>query len=261
MPLAARSARAARASPAAHGNPRTPSAPAASRASIAPREIFGSDKLSARTSVQNEAIYVVIPLRVDRSICGMQAVLRISFPVERNRPTPPGPDRVVPLALPPGEGDHLFLFGCQWQPSQPLFTAGGRPLHPRCGLRPRKPGCSTGLRPTCGGRVWDARQGIPTLRRNPIRLVGLVPPEIGISRSCKAQAAHPECHGPVYAGVSAASVISALTSRRGHRNLKRRWIGLGPGGPPRRAWTGESCRCRTWGTGRRRGSPSRTGRR
>src|SRR5487761_620112 len=32
-------------------------------------------------------------------------------------------------------------------------------------------------------RVLDARQGIPTLRRNPIRLVGLVPPEIGIPRS------------------------------------------------------------------------------
>ena len=182
MPLAARSARAARASPAAHGNPRTPSAPAASRASIVPREIFGSDKLSARTSVQNEPIYVVIPLRVDRSICGMQAVLRISFTVERNRPTPPGPDRVIPLALPPGEGDHLFLFGCL-APFPPLFAAGGRP-------------------PT------------PTLRRNPLRLVGLVPPEIGIPRSCKAQAAHPECHGPVYAGVRAASVICALTSPR-----------------------------------------------
>jgi len=141
-----------RASPAAHGNPRTPSAPAASRASIAPREIFGSDKLSAGTSVQNEPIYVVIPLRVDRSICGMQAVLRISFTVERNRPTPPGPDRVVPLALPPGEGDHLFLFGCQWQPSQPLFTVGDDCLlrgdGPHTPMRPSaaKPACSTGLR-------------------------------------------------------------------------------------------------------------------
>lgn len=139
--------------------------------------------------------------------------------------------------------------------------AHGPPPHFGSGLRPRKAGCSTGLRPTCGDRVLDARQGLPTLRRNPIRLVGLVPPEIGIPRSCKAQAAHPECHGPVYAGVSASSVISALTSRPGHRNLKRRWIGLAQGGPRRRAWTAESCRCRTWGTGRRRGSPSRTGRR
>jgi hypothetical protein len=72
---------------------------------IALREIFGRPKLSAETSVQNDPIYVVIPLRVDRAICGMPAALRISF-LERNRPTPPGPDRVVPLALPPGEGDH-----------------------------------------------------------------------------------------------------------------------------------------------------------
>jgi hypothetical protein len=110
IPLTVRSGAAGRDRNRASRTP-DPSATAASRVSRTPREIFGCGKLSAETSVQNRAIYVVIPLRVDRSICGMPAALRISFTVERNRPTPPGPDRLVPLALPPGEGDPKLPVG------------------------------------------------------------------------------------------------------------------------------------------------------
>ena len=47
----------------------------------------------------------------------------------------------------------------------------------------------------------------------------------------------------------------------GARGLRWRRLGGCLGGPRRRAWIAGSCRCRTWGTGRRRGSRSRRGRR
>jgi len=41
----------------------------------------------------------------------------------RARPTPPGPDRVVPLALPPARGTLPTLFGRLRQPSRSLVRA------------------------------------------------------------------------------------------------------------------------------------------
>ena len=107
IPLTARNARPARRLLNRARHPRTPSAPAARRASIAPPEIFGSDKLSAGTSVQNEPIYVVIPLRVDRSICGMHAALRDKLYCRTEPAYPPRAGPCVPPSLsPPARGGH-----------------------------------------------------------------------------------------------------------------------------------------------------------
>ena len=117
-----------------------PCAPRVSRARIAPREIFGSGKVSAGTSVQSEPIYVVIPLRVDRSICGMHAALRDKLycrtePAYPPRAGPCGP----PRSPPPGEGDHYFRPRTLRAASRPVFTVGatrGRPPHPRLSASP-----------------------------------------------------------------------------------------------------------------------------
>src|SRR6185437_3195687 len=70
--------------------------------------------------------------------------------VERARPTPPGPDRVVPLALPPRRGGPLTpLFSELRSLSRSLFAVGGRPpTAPECALRARVACCArcAGLR-------------------------------------------------------------------------------------------------------------------
>src|SRR3984893_9034945 len=108
IPLTARNGRPARRVLNRARHPRPPSAPAARRASIAPAEISGSDKLSAGTSVQNEPIYVVIPLRVDRAICGMQAASRISFSCRTEPAYPPRAGPCGPPRSPPRRGGPLI---------------------------------------------------------------------------------------------------------------------------------------------------------
>jgi hypothetical protein len=123
-----------------------------------PREIFALSKHSAGTSVQEEPIYVVIPLRVDG--CPYAACGRTwrSFIVKRTRPTPPGPDRVVPLALPPGEGDHnpassvsLAHFPALFSVERVSVVRANGPHAPECGLRPREAGSGPLACPRGGG--------------------------------------------------------------------------------------------------------------
>jgi hypothetical protein len=129
IPLTARNARPAGRLLNRARHPRTPSAPAARRASIAPPEIFGSDKLSAGTSVQNEPIYVVIPLRVDRSICGMQAALRISFTVETEPAYPPRAGPCGPPRSPPRRGGPLIPVRLPLATFPGLVCCGGTTPH------------------------------------------------------------------------------------------------------------------------------------
>ena len=111
-----------------------PCAPRVSRARIAPREIFGSGKVSAGTSVQSEPIYVVIPLRVDRSICGMHAALRDKLYCRTEPAYPPRAGPCGPPRSPPRRGGSLFPRPRTLPAaSRPVFTVGddrGRPPHP-----------------------------------------------------------------------------------------------------------------------------------
>ncbi len=136
-----------------------PCAPGASRARIAPREIFGSGKVSAGTSVQSEPIYVVIPLRVDRSICGMHAALRDKLYCRTEPAYPPRAGPCGPPRSPPRRGGSLFSvrgpFGPPPGPCSLWGTTRGRPPPPGCRLRRAK----------AWSRPRSQRPSIPALPR------------------------------------------------------------------------------------------------
>ena len=141
-----------------------PWAPGASRARIAPREIFGSGKVSAGTSVQSEPIYVVIPLRVDRSICGMHAALRDKLYCRTEPAYPPRAGPCDPPRSPPRRGGSLFLA----DPSFPSGPFGPLPgpcsLWGRPGDDPHTPGCRL-RRAKAWSRPGSQRSSIPALPR------------------------------------------------------------------------------------------------
>ena len=109
---------------------------------------------SAGTSVHHELIYVVIPLRRF-----LLRGVRDKLFQERIRPTPPGPDRAVPLALPPGEGHPLTMVRrpVARLPHVCIFWGDDPPDPPVWALPTKRPG---GFSQACmaplGPRVWAA---------------------------------------------------------------------------------------------------------
>jgi hypothetical protein len=110
-------------------------------------------KQSAGTSVHDQPIYVVIPLRDDRCPSVLD-VIGLGFTVERRRPTPPGPDRVVPPRSPPRRGGTTFF-----SPSPSLIVENFWPRGPA--KQPRTKRCLGGRRRlpwragSCRCRIWE----------------------------------------------------------------------------------------------------------
>jgi len=95
-----------------------------------PQGLFASRKQSSGTSVQDELIHVVIPLRA--SCCAM---LGISF----TKTVPAYPPRVGPCGAPrspPRRGALPLSAQRSSIVFAPCVSSGGRPPDPRCGLAP-----------------------------------------------------------------------------------------------------------------------------
>ena len=174
---------------------------------------------------------------------------RLLFTVGGRPPTPPDAASGRESRVFHGPSAHSKAMGSHGRPHTPMRPSAA------------KAGCSTGLRPTCGGvsgthgKVYRLCVEIPSdlsaLSRQKSVYLDLA------RRKRRIPSAIDRCTQALAAQVSFPRCRPGAATR----NLKRRWIALGRGGPRRRAWTGGSCHCRIWGTGRRRGSPSRTGRR
>ena len=107
----------------------------------AKEKIFALAEHYDGTSVHDQAIYVVIRLHgflvAIRWLCG--AAKADKLPIERSRPTPPGPDRARPPLSPPA-GAASFPCSTGLRPvfavGRGIFPGGRPPGAPRCG------GCS-----------------------------------------------------------------------------------------------------------------------
>jgi hypothetical protein len=99
-------------------------------AAPAKEKIFALAEHYDGTSVHDQAIYVVIRLHgflvAIRWLCG--AAKADKLPIERSRPTPPGPDRArPPLSPPAGAASSPCSVACSHLRMRPQYLPGGRP--------------------------------------------------------------------------------------------------------------------------------------
>jgi len=211
-----------------------------------PGKILLHGKQSAGTPVHDEPIYVVISLR-DVRCPAARAAMGLGFTVDRNRPTPPGPDRVTPPRSPPRRGGVTKSCSVAFA-TFPLSCLlwGTTPTAPECGLRPQEREV-----------LWVADAWSLPNHENFFRY--------GILLPFRGRKVSVIMLWPVrLSGERLPATLHKPNPRRLTEVLERRLTGRWRegclGGLRRLPWRGGSCRCRIWGTGCRRGSPSRRGR-